>query len=334
VSGVAKLLAPAWRGLGAIFMLHHVLPADRAKGGFAPNAGLEVTPEFLDAVIGHVKRAGYRLASLDEAVEVVKRGREKRPLAVFTLDDGYRDNYLHAWPVFRAHHCPFTIFVAPAITDGISELWWKTLEHIIAASDVVDSRSLLPGEVVRLNSDADRRAAWRRLHRALRGLDPHRQSRAIRALSAAHGVDTGLLCRSLAMDWNEIRTIARDPLCSIGAHTVRHLALARLDASEAVQEAVASRDRIAAETGRKPTTFAYPYGDASSCGPRDFRLIADAGFAAAVTTRKGLLDARHANGLTALPRLSLNGAYQELRHVETLLSGVPFSLWNLVTSSG
>ncbi len=334
VSGAARFLAPALRGLGAIFMLHHVLPADKAKDGFTPNAGLEVTPEFLDAVIGHVKRVGYRLASLDEAVEVVKRGTEKQPLAVFTLDDGYRDNYFHAWPVFRAHDCPFTIFVAPAITDGIAELWWKTLEHIIASSDVVDSRSLLPGEVIRLSSDRDRRAAWRRLYRTMRALDPHRQTRAVRALSVAHGVDTGLLCRGLAMNWNELRTIAKDPLCSIGAHTVHHFALARLAAGEAIQEAEASRDRIAAETGRRPTTFAYPYGDASSCGPRDFALIADAGFAAAVTTRKGLLGARHAGRLTALPRLSLNGSYQEVRHVETLLSGVPFSLWNLVTSSG
>jgi len=52
-----------------------------------------------------------------------------------------------------------------------------------------------------------------------------------------------------------------------------------------------------------------------------------------VTTRKGLLKAHHASGLTALPRLSLNGSLQELRQIETLLSGLPFSLWNLVTSS-
>jgi peptidoglycan/xylan/chitin deacetylase (PgdA/CDA1 family) len=332
-SGAARLLAPALRGLGVIFMLHHVLPAT-AKSGFAPNAELEVTPEFLDAVIGHVKRQGYRLASLDEAVDVVKRGRAEQPVAVFTLDDGYRDNYLHAWPVFRSHGCPFTIFVAPAITDGISELWWKTLEHVVSRSDAVDSRGLLPGKVIRLSSDADRCAAWRRLYRATRSLDPQCQARAIRELAIAHGVDIDLLCRSLAMDWNDIRTIARDPLCSIGAHTVHHFALARLDAGEAMQEAVASRDRIAAEIGRKPTTFAYPYGDASSCGPREFRLIADAGFAAAVTTRKGLLQARHVTGLTALPRLSLNGSLQELRQIETLLSGLPLSLWNLVTSSG
>jgi peptidoglycan/xylan/chitin deacetylase (PgdA/CDA1 family) len=335
MSGAATLLAPSLRGLGAIFMLHHILPASGRKNGFAPNAGLEVTPEFLDAVIGHVKRAGYRLVSLDEAAEVVGRGEgDEQPVAVFTLDDGYRDNYLHAWPVFRAHGCPFTIFVAPAVTDGASELWWKTLEHVIAWNDVLDPGSVIPGPVIRLESDGDRRAAYRRLYRALRALDPHRQTRAIRALAVAHGVDTGLLCRSLAMDWNEIPAIARDPLCSIGAHTVHHFALARLDAGEAMQEAVASRDRIAAEIGRKPTTFAYPYGDASSCGPRDFALIAEAGFVAAVTTRKGLLGTRQAKRPTALPRLSLNGAYQEPRHVETLLSGVPFSLLNLVTSSG
>jgi peptidoglycan/xylan/chitin deacetylase (PgdA/CDA1 family) len=168
----------------------------------------------------------------------------------------------------------------------------------------------------------------------LKALDPHRQTRAIRALAAAHGVDTGFLCRSLAMDWNEIRSLAADPLCSIGAHTVHHYALARLDAEEARREAVSSRQRIAEEIGRQPISFAYPYGDALSCGPRDFALIADAGFAAAVTTRKGLIAPGHAASLTALPRLSLNGSYQKLRHVETLLSGVPFSLRNLVTSNG
>src|SRR5262249_55384771 len=114
-SGAAKLLAPVLRGIGAIFMLHHVLPSNGGESGFAPNAMLEVTPEFLDAVISHVKRAGYRLVSLEEAIEVVKRGGDQQPVAVFTLDDGYRDNLIHAWPVFRAHRCPFTIFVAPDI---------------------------------------------------------------------------------------------------------------------------------------------------------------------------------------------------------------------------
>ena len=45
-----------------------------------------------------------------------------------------------------------------------------------------------------------------------------------------------------------VRSLAADPLCSIGAHTVHHFALARLDTEQARKEAVSSRDRIAASS--------------------------------------------------------------------------------------
>ena len=58
-SGASQALRPILGGLGAIFMLHHVRPGGGLQTGFAPNAGLEVTPEFLDAVIAFVKLRGY-----------------------------------------------------------------------------------------------------------------------------------------------------------------------------------------------------------------------------------------------------------------------------------
>jgi hypothetical protein len=54
------------------------------------------------------------------------------------------------------------------------------------------------------------------------------------------------------------------------------------------------------------------------------------GLATAVTTRKGLVHTRHQDTLTALPRLSLNGDFQDLRYVKVLLSGVPFALLKAV----
>jgi hypothetical protein len=54
-------------GLGAIFMLHHVRPNGVARHGFAPNAGLEIAPHFLDAVLQHVVEKGYDHDSLSEA---------------------------------------------------------------------------------------------------------------------------------------------------------------------------------------------------------------------------------------------------------------------------
>jgi peptidoglycan/xylan/chitin deacetylase (PgdA/CDA1 family) len=41
----------------------------QASGNFTPNAGLEVTPGFLDEVIQLVKSKGYGLVSLEEAAE-------------------------------------------------------------------------------------------------------------------------------------------------------------------------------------------------------------------------------------------------------------------------
>jgi hypothetical protein len=57
-------------------------------------------------------------------------------------------------------------------------------------------------------------------------------------------------------------------------------------------------------------------------------MIRDAGFKAAVTTRKGLVFPKRSEHLTALPRLSLNGDFQELAFADVLLTGMPFALFN------
>ena len=140
-SGASQALRPIFGGLGAILMLHHVRPGGGLQLGFAPNAGLEVTPEFLDAVISFVKLRGYDLVSMAEAMRRIRENNpEKKPFVVFTLDDAYRDNLVHARPVFRKHHCPFTIFASPAIQDGTCELWWRGLEAVIAGNTSVSAR--------------------------------------------------------------------------------------------------------------------------------------------------------------------------------------------------
>lgn len=328
-SGASALFRPLLGGMGAIFMLHHVMPGGGRQPGFAPNYGLEMTPEFLDQVIALVKRRGMDLVSIEEAVErIEKPSRASRRFAVFTLDDGYRDNRGHALPVFKAHNCPFTIFVAPAITDGTCELWWRGLEQIIAQNVKIELEAGGRMQSFATASDAEKWRAWQTLYRPLRNMDQHEQRRWIGLACARYGIDLAAYCRSVAMTWDELRAIAKEPLCTIGAHTVHHYAIARLTEAEARAEMVQSADRIEAELGYRPRYFAYPYGDAASAGPRDFRLAAEAGYRAAVTTRKGLIFAEHATHLTALPRASLSGKIQELSFVSALIDGLPFGLLN------
>ena len=310
-------------------MLHHVRPGGGLQKGFAPNAGLEVTPGFLDDVINLVVARGFDLVSLDEAVaRTVEDTSSGRPFAAFTLDDGYRDNLVHARPVFRKHQCPFTIFVAPSIADGTCELWWRGLEAAIAGASLIDTE--IDGQRLRLSTvtDTQKRQAWQRLYWPVRSLGPLAQRRWIRNFCEQQGVNLDAICRAEAMGWDELRLIAADPLCTIGAHTMQHYAVSQLTAAEALDEMTRSADRIALEMGTRPDYFSYPYGDAGSAATRDFRLAGEAGFKAAVTTRKGLVFAGHKHHLTALPRVSLAGQYQKLRYVEVLLSGAAFALFN------
>ena len=319
-------MRPVFGGIGAIFMLHHVVPGADRQPAFAPNAGLEVTPQFLGQVIDMLVTRGFDLVNLDEAKRRMEQG--GRPFAAFTLDDGYRDNLVHAAPVFRQFNCPFTIYVAPAITDGTCELWWRGLERAIAENSEV--RAGIAGEslVLPTASTAARQAAWNRLYWPVRNLEQHEQRRWIMAFCANHGIDLLDICRASAMTWDELRDLASDPLCSIGAHTIHHFNVKALGEDEALAEMIRSADRIAQELGQRPRHFAYPYGDETSAGPRDFALARKAGFETAVTTRKGMIFPAHRDHLTALPRFSLAGEYQNLRYVRTLLSGVPFALFN------
>ena len=72
--------------------------------------------------------------------------------------------------------------------------------------------------------------------------------------------------------------------------------------------------------------FAYPVGDPGSAGPREFALALEAGFDSAVTTRPGHLFPEHLGHLHALPRVSLNGLFQQKRYVDVFATPAVFTM--------
>ena len=325
-TGADRALAPLTRGIGVVFMMHHVRPEPAAA--FEPNSILKITPEFLDAVIAQVLDDGFDVVSLEQAHWRLTEGRFERPFACFTFDDGYRDNLTHAYPVFRRRGLPFAIYVPTDYADGHGDLWWLALEKVIGS--VEELRLDMNGRervFVTSNAAAKERTFFE-IYWWLRRIDEADARKIVADLCAQIGFDAAALCTQLVMTWDEIRKLARDPLVTIGAHTRGHYALGKLSISQARQEMETSIQRIEANLGRRPEHFSYPYGDADSAGPREFQLARELGMKTAVTTRKGLLFPEHERHLTALPRVSLNGDFQARRYVSALLSGAPTYLWN------
>jgi peptidoglycan/xylan/chitin deacetylase (PgdA/CDA1 family) len=253
----------------------------------------------------------------------------RRRFACMTLDDGYRDNREWAYPILRRHRVPFAIYVPSSFPDRLGKLWWLALERAIANTS---SLAVACGEEthrVPCASAAEKREAFARVYWWLRGLPSNEQIfEAVAEIAARHGVDFAALCDEHCMTWNEIADLARDPLVTIGAHTVNHVILAKSSDAVAKSEMKMSRAVLQAALGEAPAHFSYPIGDESAAGAREFRLAQEIGYKTAVTTRPGMLFAEHADHLAALPRLSINGEFQQQRYVQVLLSGAGTGVWN------
>jgi peptidoglycan/xylan/chitin deacetylase (PgdA/CDA1 family) len=177
-----------------------------------------------------------------------------------------------------------------------------------------------------LASATDKLDAFDRFSRFIAAGDETGQVAIVDALAARHGIEALALTEQLTMDVAQLHALSGHPLCTLGAHTVSHRAVAHLDAAEARRDMLDCVEWMQATFGSRPKTFAYPYGTANAVSQRDKELARELGFELAVTTRPGTLgdDLRHR--MTALPRISLNGYYQLPRYVSALASGLPFAL--------
>jgi peptidoglycan/xylan/chitin deacetylase (PgdA/CDA1 family) len=322
------MLAPLTAGAGVIFTLHHVQP--EPPQDFEPNRILKITPQFLEDVLVEVQRAGFDVISLDDVPARLASGTSRRPFACFTFDDGYRDNRDYALPVFRKLNLPFTIFVPSDFPSGRADLWWLVLEEAIRRAKAIEVAVNGARRRFECATVQDKENTFHEIYWALREVDEDQARALVASLALENGIDGRALADRLLMTWDEIREMAADPLVTFGAHTKGHYALAKLPEDRARAEIIESIAVLERELARPCRHFSFPYGDSTAAGEREFRLAAEAGMQTAVTTRKGLIQTRHQNRLTALPRLSLNGDYQDTRFVRVLMSGAPFALRDAV----
>jgi peptidoglycan/xylan/chitin deacetylase (PgdA/CDA1 family) len=325
-SGLHKALAPMTRGQGVILTFHRVRPSSAANAGFAPNRLLEITPEFLDEALGLTRRLGFEFVTLDEARRRLVEGGPR--FAAVTFDDGYRDTRDFALPVLERHGAPFTVFFVPGFIERFARLWWVELEESLRRLDEVAID--LQGLTLRMAaaSTEEKNAAFSRLYWALRARSEPELIEVVDALARRAGIGGAEIAAALCMNWTEVAAFAHHPLVAVGAHTMRHRMLAKWPLADAREEMAASKTALQERLSVEVSAFAYPVGDPTSAGPREFSLARELGFSCAVTTRPGMVFPEHADHLTALPRLSVNGLWQDAGALEVLLSGAPFAVWN------
>jgi peptidoglycan/xylan/chitin deacetylase (PgdA/CDA1 family) len=327
-SGMHHFMRPLVGGVGSILTMHHVRP--RRADAFQPNRLLEITPNFLEGLLKRLARARVDVISLDEMHQRFISEDFKRRFVCITFDDGYKDVKEYAYPLLRKYKLPFAMYIPTSFPDRLGEMWWLALEAVIAQNGRIGMVINGKDQFFECGSVAEKRELYDAVYGYIRSMKTEDELRKfVRDLCATYRVDIAAFCRDLCMDWQELGEMAEDPLVTIGAHTVNHVMLKKISSDDTTRaEMEMSRSVLEAALGKRPQHLAYPVGDPTSAGPREFRIAAELGFKTATTTRPGVLFKVHREHLTALPRISVNGEFQQQRYMKVLMSGAGTAIMN------
>jgi peptidoglycan/xylan/chitin deacetylase (PgdA/CDA1 family) len=304
---VAEQLAPAqhyYKGMASIIALHRVAAPEPAC--LPVNESLKLDPAVLENMILTLQASGHQFVSMDGLWAQLLEGQPGAKRIAFTLDDGYLDNYTQAYPIFKKHGVPFTLYLTSSFPDQTARMWWFALEDILLSGKEL---RLANGLVFDTATAEDRQAAFLAIRRLIVEPQPGGPLACIDALFADHGIDWLAYSRRYALDWAQVRALSEDSLVSLGGHTASHTSLSLLSPGALVQEVLSANQRISAVTGRPVAHFAYPFGGRKEAGEREFALLKSLGLKTAVTTRRGNVYPAHKHHLTALPRVSFENSW-------------------------
>jgi peptidoglycan/xylan/chitin deacetylase (PgdA/CDA1 family) len=265
----------------SVLIFHRVLSAPDPLFPGEPDA------VHFDAVCGWLAR-WFNVLPLDMAVQRLRAGTLPARAAAITFDDGYADNHDVAMPILRRHGLCATFFIATGFLDG-GRMWNDTVVESLRRTphQSLDLTTLALPEIGKLSLDGlgARRSAIALLIKAVKHLQPDRRAALVAMVEEVAGA---LLPTHLMMSSVQVKAL-RDAGMQIGAHTVNHPILARLDRANARREMAESKETLQTLLGERVELFAYPNGrPGQDFSPESVSLTRELGFEAAFTTARGV----------------------------------------------
>ncbi|MBK7627791.1 MAG: polysaccharide deacetylase family protein [Bacteroidales bacterium] len=283
---------------GAILTLHRVDKFDDNRLWL--NEHLKITPDFLDNLILKFKKDSYAFISIDELFEILIRKKSIRKVISFTLDDGYRDNFENAFPVFLKYNVPFTIYLSTSIIEKKFIYWWLLLEDIILENELVE---LSDGVSYPCNNMIEKENSFLKIREKILKIAPLKFSEAFCNLFALYDVNLAKYNDSLPLTWDQLRELEKCPLVTLGCHTHDHFPLMMMSKDDIINDINKSK-KLFKENLEKPVEhFCYPYGDGFAITENEIKIISELGFKTAVTTNNSYLLKNNSKNLFSLPRI-------------------------------
>lgn len=229
----------------------------------------------------------FPVLSLDQIAAKDFSPRHRYFVAV-TFDDGYRDNFVCAFPILKQLGIPATVFLATGHIGSDLLPWYDQVRLAFKLTTRRRYSVAFPaGPGGPLQDDLSRLRCMEQSLGWLRRLSEDQRKLALWAVFDSLGVPRDLALPNQMLHWDDIRQMAKHGL-SFGAHTVTHPVLSRISGSQLKHEVEGSKRAIENRLQVPVAHFAYPFGKSDDYNSAAKQAVQAAGFRTAVTAIWGL----------------------------------------------
>lgn len=280
-----------------IVTYHRVLPGNDPRL-LKEQPGMYVHPDVFDMHL-YVLKKYFDIIDLNTLFidAPLSSSPKSKPRCAITFDDGWLDNYQHAFPLLLKHRVPATIFLVSELVGSSKDFWPGQLASLL-------------NQVAQQEPDAFNDSVFNWLKclntpniKYAFGATPPTQNEIDQIISACkvysevfiyqnlNAVKKHLKSRGLTLseervllNQNEIVEMHQSGLISFGSHTANHIRLSdEIDSDMIASEIAGSQHTLRQLIGGDINLFCYPNGDygdkALACVKQYYK--------AAVTTQKG-----------------------------------------------
>lgn len=117
---------------------------------------------------------------------------------------------------------------------------------------------------------------------------------------------TDLINKPRYLNYDQLKALSRSTLCTLGAHSVSHPLLRKLNAEDSKSEIVDSKKILNNLFSVDIDYFAYPYGSVYAVSYRDIINVKEAGYKLAFSSVNGCLSTKSCKRKWFLPRINVN----------------------------
>lgn len=233
-----------------ILMYHNVLPINAPKG--YEYQSISLSEDSFRRQMKFISRI-FNPVSLDHYLN----GRKSKRDVVITFDDGTAETYRTVLPVIETLNIPITIFVATQqIEDG--PLIWAAYINALCFENIYESLEMEGTELPLSTSEERVRAKNHLVQMAINSAD---QRVFVDKLRIKFPIPAKIDYYYRGMSHEQLKHAGMHPQITIGAHSISHPELTRLNYEEQKSEIKGSIDTLKAYCETEITTFAYPSGD-------------------------------------------------------------------------